>query len=326
MLAKIRSTYLSVRSVKGRLKDHFHFWSHDLGASDLISPKAFFRNNNSAVKEAGFVSEALQELVHSGCVVEVSTPPHVVNPLSVSIQSTGKKRLILDLRHVNFHVWKEKFKFEDIRTACNYLPYDQFMFKFDLKSGYHHLDILQEQQTFLRFSWVIKGIRKYFVFTVLPFGLSSAPYIFSKVVRVLVKYWRSHAVRITVYLDDGLGSAQVFDRCSAASVLVKSTLGSASMATTTFKLPIFYLISYHVVICYLMAPKLFLMGPWTVLAKLLSPRNELCQASCSFRFSSALAFITRSTQTSRGPEDAVQNGLGTVFCFYREQNWIFLGI
>ena len=57
-------------------------------------------------------------------------------------------------------------------------------------------------------------------FTVLPFGLSSAPYIFSKVVRVLVKYWRSHAVRITVCLDDGLGSAQVFDRYSAASVLV----------------------------------------------------------------------------------------------------------
>ena len=57
-------------------------------------------------------------------------------------------------------------------------------------------------------------------FTVLPFGLSSAPYIFSKVVRVLVKYWRSHAVRITVCLDDGLGSAQVFQRCSAASVLV----------------------------------------------------------------------------------------------------------
>ena len=170
------------------------------------------------------MSEALQELVHSGCVVEVSTPLHVVNPLSVSIQSTGKKRLILDLRHVNFHVWKEKFKFEDIRTACNYLPYDQFMFKFDLKSGYHHLDILQEHQTFLGFFWVINAIRKYFVFTVLPFGLSSAPYIFSKVVRVLIKYWRSYADRFTVYLDDGLGSAQVFDRCSAASVLVKSTL------------------------------------------------------------------------------------------------------
>ena len=62
------------------------------------------------------------------------------------------------------------------------------------------------------------------MFTVLPFGLSSAPYIFTKVVRVLVRYWRSHAVRITVYLDDGLGSARDFARCEAASLFVKSSL------------------------------------------------------------------------------------------------------
>ena len=83
------------------------------------------------------------------------------------------------------------------------------MFKFDLKSGCHHIDILLEHQTFLGFSWVVYGFRKFFVFTVLPFGLSSAPYIFTKVVRVLARYWRSHAVRLTVYLDDGLGSARV---------------------------------------------------------------------------------------------------------------------
>lgn len=62
------------------------------------------------------------------------------------------------------------------------------------------------------------------MFTVLPFGLSSAPYIFTKVVRVLVRYWRSHAVRITVYLDDGLGSARDFARCEAASLFVKTSL------------------------------------------------------------------------------------------------------
>ena len=83
-------------------------------------------------------------------------------------------------------IWKEKFKFEDIRNACFYLPFDQFMFIF--KIGYHHIDILLEQQTFLGFSWVVYGVRKSFVFTVLPFGLSSAPYSFTKVVRVLVRY------------------------------------------------------------------------------------------------------------------------------------------
>ena len=36
-------------------------------------------------------------------------PPAIVNPLSVSIQSSGKKRLILDLRHVNLYIFKQKF-------------------------------------------------------------------------------------------------------------------------------------------------------------------------------------------------------------------------
>ena len=38
--------------------------------------------------------------------------PHVVNLLSVSIQSSGKKRLILDLRHVNHFIWKQNFRCE----------------------------------------------------------------------------------------------------------------------------------------------------------------------------------------------------------------------
>ena len=196
----------SIQSVKGRLKAHFAFWADALGANDFFlrvidkgcaipfitfPPNAFFDNNHSALMLADFVLEAIQELILSGSVVQVSSPSHVVNPLSVSVQSGSKKRLILDLRHVNKHIWKETFKFEDIRNGCVYLPFDHFLFKFDLKSGYHHIDILQEHQTFLAFSWVVNGVRKFFVFTILPFGLSSAPYIFTKVVRFLVRYWRS---------------------------------------------------------------------------------------------------------------------------------------
>ena len=55
----------------------------------------FFDNNHSALMHADFVLEAIHELILSGSVVQVSSPPHVVNPLSVSIQSCGKKRLIL---------------------------------------------------------------------------------------------------------------------------------------------------------------------------------------------------------------------------------------
>ena len=77
------------------------------------------------------------------------------------------------------------------------------MVKFDLRSGYHHLNVHTEHQKYLGFSWIINGVEKYFVFSVLPFGLSSAGHIFTKVVRTLVNYWRSQSFPIIVYLDDG---------------------------------------------------------------------------------------------------------------------------
>ena len=56
------------------------------------------------------------------------------------------------------------------------------MFPFDLKSGYHHVEIASVHQTFLGFSWKFHQAEgcQYFVLSVLPFGLSMAPYIFIK--------------------------------------------------------------------------------------------------------------------------------------------------
>ena len=62
---------------------------------------AVFRNNRSSLAHATFVEDAIRELVESGRLLEVVVPPLVVNPLSVSVQATGKKMLILDLRNVN---------------------------------------------------------------------------------------------------------------------------------------------------------------------------------------------------------------------------------
>lgn len=42
----------------------------------------------------------------------VFSSPDIVNPASVSIESSGKKRIILDLKHINAHVHKQKFEFD----------------------------------------------------------------------------------------------------------------------------------------------------------------------------------------------------------------------
>ena len=77
--------------------------------------------------------------------------------------------------------------------------------KFDLKSSYHHISIYAPHLTHSGFSWVINGETKYFAFTVLPFGLSTSPYISTKVVRPPVKYWRFKGNPVVGFIDDGIG-------------------------------------------------------------------------------------------------------------------------
>ena len=133
-----------------------------------------------------FVVQAVSELVDCGCVHEVSFIPYMVSPLSVATNKSGKKRLILDLSVLNKFAKKQKFKFEDWKLTIQLFKEDSYLYKFDLRSGYHHFDICPQQQTYLGFSW--NG--KYFCFTVLDFGLSSSPYLFTKCLREMVKYWR----------------------------------------------------------------------------------------------------------------------------------------
>ena len=61
----------------------------------------------------------------------------------------------------------------------------------------------------------------------MPFGLSSAPYIFTKLVRALVGYWRGLGRRIVMFLDDGIGGAPDFIACQEVSRLCRVDLEKA---------------------------------------------------------------------------------------------------
>ena len=164
----------------------------------------------------------------------------MVNPLSVSVQPNGKKRLILDLRYVNKHLIKQGVKYEDWKIALSYFQKGAFMISFDLKSGYHHIDICPDHQTFLGFAWKFSGDTKfrYFVFTVLPFGLASAPFIFTKCLKPLEKYWRIHGISVALFLDDGWLTDSDQVSCAALAVCVRSDLWKAGFITNDEEVPL----------------------------------------------------------------------------------------
>ena len=159
-------------------------------------PTPFFEANNaSAFSNSSFVSKAVNELLHANLVEEIFCVPDIVNPLSVSTCSSGKQRLILDLRHVNSFIFKQKSKCEDLSVAIQIFDQGCHLFKFDLKSGYHHIEIFPAHRKFLTFAWDFgTGSLRYFQFCVLPFGLSSAPFIFTKMFKPLLKSWRSRGI------------------------------------------------------------------------------------------------------------------------------------
>ena len=78
---------------------------------------------------------------------------------------------------------------------------------FDLKSGYHHIKIHEKDIGYLGFSWDFGGRTRYFVFIVMPFGLSPASYVFTKVLRPFIKKWRGEGIRCIIYVDDGIHGA-----------------------------------------------------------------------------------------------------------------------
>ena len=79
-----------------------------------LPPPKVSSNNTSALNDTYFVAEAISDLLRTKRVEILDHQPVIVNPLSVSVQPSGKKRLILYLRHVNLYVFKRKFRCEDI--------------------------------------------------------------------------------------------------------------------------------------------------------------------------------------------------------------------
>ena len=88
-------------------------------------------------------------------------------------------RMILNLKPLNKFVDYHHFKMDTFRTALKLIRPGCFRASVDLKYAYYSIPIAEEDRKLLMFQW--KG--KYYQFTCLPNGLSSAPRIFTKILK-----------------------------------------------------------------------------------------------------------------------------------------------
>ena len=110
----------------------------------------------------------------------------------------------------------DKFNYEDLKTIAEMLGEQDFFTTFDF---YHHVDSHTDYYCkFFGFEWTFEnGRKRFFKFLVLPFGLATACYIFTKLLRPLVKNWRSLGIKSEVYLDDGISGHSSYERSQVAT-------------------------------------------------------------------------------------------------------------
>ena len=112
----------------------------------------------------------------------------------------GGTRPIIDLRELNKFIHWEHFKMEGIHLIKDLLQEGDWIIKIDLRDAYFALPIHQSHRQFLRFQH--RG--RTYQFNCLPFGLSSAPRVFTKISRPVTAWLRQLGCRMINYIDNNL--------------------------------------------------------------------------------------------------------------------------
>jgi len=111
-----------------------------------------------------------------------------------------KWRSVINLKDLNRFVRTAHFKMEGIQSVRDLLLESDWLTRIDLKDAYFSVPVHIDHQKFLRFRWQNTSYQ----FTCLPFGLSTAPRVFTKLLKPAMMYLRSKGVCSVIYIDDVL--------------------------------------------------------------------------------------------------------------------------
>ena len=149
------------------------------------------------------IAEAVQSLLQKNAVrlVDLSRDGQgFYSHLFVVPKKSGGLRPVLNLSALNKYVRNHQFRMETNRSVIAAVQPDDWMISIDLKDAYFHIAIHPECHRYFRF--VANG--KVYEYTALPFGLSTAPRIFTSIVNVPVGALHKMAVKLHPHLDDWL--------------------------------------------------------------------------------------------------------------------------
>ena len=176
-----------------------------------INPPA---NKVISGKTAWNLEDFIPNWLDTGVIREITIPiPLHFSILFMRLKKNGKKRPIIDLSELNKMLYFPSFKMETVAVISNTITGELWACSIDIKDAYFHVPINWEFHKFLAF----KVKNRVFVFQFLPFGLSPAPWAFTRVIRPVKKRLHSVGQIIFSFIDDFILFAKSPEELSKAA-------------------------------------------------------------------------------------------------------------
>ena len=156
------------------------------------------------------VDEEVVALLAKGAIEEVSPTERGYFSKVFCVPKPVGWRPIINLKRLNAQfIDCPHFRMDTTKDVALLLRPGDWTASIDLKDAYFHVPINRRFRRFLRFGW--KG--KLYQFLVLPFGLCTAPLVFTMVTKPLKAFLQSLGIRSIWYLDDVLIIASSLEEC-----------------------------------------------------------------------------------------------------------------
>ena len=115
-------------------------------------------------------------------------------------KASGGWRPVIDLKNLNAHIHAPHFRMFTTSSVLSSVEKGDYAFKIDLQDAYFHVPIHPSSRKYLRFAFK----NRVYQFQVLPFGLNTAPQIFTRLGHTVTAYLHRQGISVIPYLDDWL--------------------------------------------------------------------------------------------------------------------------
>ena len=172
------------------------------------------------------LEEEVASLLSKGAVEEIIPEcPGYYSRIFLVPKKNGKLRLIIDLSVLNHFVHTQTFKMETQRKVKDAVQLNDWAFSLDLTDAYLHIPIHRRSRKYLRFT--LRG--RVYQFKALPFGLSTSPYAFTRLMNVMATFLRRKAITLHPYLDNWLARNQNHRRLLEHRQFILSLINSLGL-------------------------------------------------------------------------------------------------